>query len=171
MRPAATITHVTEGLFALLGALVGAVGALIAARSQANKQDRTGHEQWLRQIRREVYSDFLVKAQRIDGPLGYLVVTTGDARMPHEEREELRAQIRTAAADLNQAAENMALEASEDLARLVKQFHASIHMLLRRERVATNVGSGMEGLREYWDDSRALLEQITEKCRAAIQER
>ncbi|MFI6555986.1 hypothetical protein ACWGBY_10045 [Streptomyces griseus] len=55
---------------ALGGAVVGAAGASVAAvialrgaRYQADRQRQAGHEQWLRQIRREAYAAFLLHAR------------------------------------------------------------------------------------------------------------
>lgn len=90
---AARITGVTEGLFAVLGALVGATGAWIAAliagraaRYQADTQARTAHEQWLRQIRRDAYASYLSKAQTIVRMLFDLLVSENLSPAEREDR-------------------------------------------------------------------------------------
>jgi hypothetical protein len=70
----ATITHVDAEVAGLVGALggaaVGAAGAWVAAvitfrgaRYQADRQRQAAHEQWLRQIRRDAYAEFLLHAR------------------------------------------------------------------------------------------------------------
>ncbi|MFF8639047.1 hypothetical protein ACF052_33220 [Streptomyces pilosus] len=57
---------------AVLGAAVGAGGAVAAAALTGHKQDRGQHRQWRRDVRRTAYVSFLDAAREVDTQIGEL---------------------------------------------------------------------------------------------------
>ncbi|MFK0121612.1 hypothetical protein [Streptomyces sp. NPDC090994] len=160
----------TEGLFAVLGALVGATGAWIAAliagraaRYQADTQARTAHEQWLRQIRRDAYASYLSKAQTIVRMLFDFLV---QENLSPAEREDRRRDVWAAWVPAGEAAQSMAMEAPAEVAELVVQFGAAFGALTHNERA----GAPQERLLGECARLFELLNEISGKCRASIQE-
>lgn len=115
---------------ALGGAALGAGGAwgaariaLKAAMYRADRQAASTHEQWLRQIRREVYARFLSQAREL--------VAVMDESMHQdypweslsgEFRERVRREVSTGFARVEQTAREMILEAQPSLSGLVEKF-------------------------------------------------
>jgi hypothetical protein len=103
---------------ALGGGLLGATGAwgaaLIAfrgARYQADQQRESARDQWLRQIRRDAYTQFITAAQQIHQTLAHL----HDADTP-ARHEELRRQVNQQIHALHHAKTVMQLEAPSHIA-------------------------------------------------------
>lgn len=78
-----------QGAAAVLGAIVGAGGAALAAlmttrglRWQTREQARTAHTQWRRQVRRETYLTFISAAQRLSPDNALLRAVFNGQRAP-----------------------------------------------------------------------------------------
>lgn len=181
----------TEGLFAVLGALVGAAGAWIAAliagrasRYQADKQASAAHEQWLRQVRRDLYAEFLGKAREAERAASnaYVAVRKSEQGqlIPEDQFNELHLDCTRNSDELSKLAHSMMLEAPKSLSDSVENFAGLYHLFsLVLEAKATNATAqdlalsprlldigGTENLgikitQGYY--------AIAEKCRASIQ--
>ncbi|MFF2479212.1 hypothetical protein [Streptomyces sp. NPDC058066] len=172
----------TEGLFAVVGALVGAGGAWVAAliagkaaRYQADKQAAAAHDQWLRQVRRDVYSAFLAEARSAVRTTFF--VASMSYSMPHqsltaEQEAALEVEIRDLLSTFNRRlvtlydkAEAMKLEATTDLTAKVDLFlkeAQELHWLVDQLQAGARA-------RDKWDELEQLLNEVTEMCRVAIQ--
>jgi hypothetical protein len=114
---------------ALGGAVVGAGGAWGAARIalkgamyQAEKQASSAYEQWLRQIRREVYTTFLNDARVLADDMGdfTLRAATIDSSVTDDERRDSRERFSSAILRLERKALDMSLESPGDMSALAQ---------------------------------------------------
>ncbi|MET9470479.1 MULTISPECIES: hypothetical protein [unclassified Streptomyces] len=183
----------TEGLIAVLGALVGAAGAWIAAliagkasRYQADKQAVAAHEQWLRQIRRDLYAGFLAEARAaVVGHFSMLsvwhVTVRGNMGLP--PLEETYRRSRDALYGLTRAAEALQLESPLEVHRHATaftqacwQFVESASAYLDETAASEHPAPLPPGDRSYltrvtepYQQVLRRLEELTVACRTSIQ--
>ncbi|WP_329576217.1 MULTISPECIES: hypothetical protein [unclassified Streptomyces] len=90
---------------------------------QADKQAASTREQWLRQIRREVYARFLSRARELVAVMDESMHQDHPwESLPGEFRARARREVRTGFARVEQTAQEMILEAKPALSGLVDKF-------------------------------------------------
>ncbi|GAA1275502.1 hypothetical protein GCM10009646_72810 [Streptomyces aureus] len=167
---------------ALGGSALGAAGAWGAARIafrgaryQADTQAKSNHDQWLRQIRRDVYAAFISQAREfLDGPLDRAQRRENRiSTMPIHQFEELFRDCNEGAQGLARTAEGLKLEAPPDLVRLVGDFVSSAGAIstclavTRGRPPELDPGTSVHGrCRELQHQ----LQTIHDLCRASLQE-
>ncbi|MET7631801.1 hypothetical protein ABZS53_15295 [Streptomyces sp. NPDC005499] len=184
----------TEGLIAVLGALVGAAGAWIAAliagkasRYQADKQAVAAHEQWLRQIRRDLYAGFLAEARAaVVGHFSILSVAwdaTLRRTMGLPPSEETYRRSREALYGLTRAAEALQLESPLEVHRHATAFTQACWQFVESaiayldETAASEHPvplppgdrSHLTRVTEPYEQVLRRLEELTVACRTSIQ--
>ncbi|MFF0698560.1 hypothetical protein ACFYU4_38760 [Streptomyces tendae] len=159
------------GLAGLIGALggsiVGAAGASLAAmisfrgaRYQADRQSQAAHEQWLRQIRRDAYANFLVHTRD-----GHALLRDMPQPPPREEVERLGAAV----AGVHAALGALLLEAPHRVQDMAGDIHKHLHFAY----------VGVKAGHLDWDRERRLerarlvrgrYEAMVEECRRSLQD-
>ncbi|MFH8663056.1 hypothetical protein [Streptomyces afghaniensis] len=157
---------------ALGGAVVGAGGAWGAARIalkgamyQADKQASSAYEQWLRQIRREVYTAFLNDARVLADDMGdfTLRAATIDSSVTDDERRDSRERFSSAILRLERKALDMSLESPRDMSALAQ---GTVWQLkeLNRALARTAHGNGFPQATNVYQH----LDDLTEKAAAHL---
>ncbi|NEA65369.1 hypothetical protein [Streptomyces sp. SID12488] len=168
---------------ALGGGVIGAAGAwgaaLIAfraARYQADTQAKSSHEQWLRQVRRDVYVAFLIKARRaLDGPFQEALdrdQTIGFVGIESGELGTLIAQCSAAYDEIEEAEAAMALEAPPELVRTARNFMEALYLLVHELRLI-ELSPGNADIAQVGAYSSRAFECFKEAmaiCRASLQD-
>ncbi|MFC9460003.1 hypothetical protein [Streptomyces sp. NPDC056983] len=165
----------TEGLFAVLGALVGAAGAWIAAliagraaRYQADAQTKSAHDQWLRQVRRDAYAAFVARADDLVRPMSFWVSGT------QEENERHARTVEASSAELHRAVQALSLEAPQEISEQATQvadqarYFAFSHIRLLRG-VETTLRFGGDENRPDLHTINLMFDAVRAKCRDDLQ--
>lgn len=178
----------------MLGALVGAAGAWIAAliagkaaRYQADKQAAAAHEQWLRQLRRDLYAAFLAEARAaVEGHLSILsspMHATLRRNMGLPPLEETYGRCREALHGLTRAAEALQLESPLEVHRHATAFTQACYQFVESTiAYLDETAAGDQPAPRLVDDQsfrtlvtepyeqvRQRLEELTVACRTSIQ--
>ncbi|MCX4856602.1 hypothetical protein [Streptomyces canus] len=168
---------------ALGGGVIGAAGAwgaaLIAfraARYQADIQAKSNHEQWLRQVRRDVYVTFLIKARRgLDGPFQEVLdrdQTIGFVGIESDELDALIAQCTAAYDEIEEAEAAISLEAPPELVRTARDFVEDLSDLVHGLRLIALSPSTADITQVGAYGSRAFqgFNNVAAICRASLQD-
>ncbi|WP_143660915.1 hypothetical protein [Streptomyces sp. st140] len=147
-----------EGFIAVVAALIGAASAWAVSRHQAS----AAHDQWLRQVRREVYAGFLATARdEMERTFGEVSARSAFTRLTAREWASAGEEMFEAACKIDRAAEAMKLEAPENLASAVDDFRAEVWLM------ATS--SDVEEFRVSYGEVSHELTRIAALCKTSLQ--
>lgn len=174
----------TAGLIgALGGGIVGALGAWGAAlitvrgtRYQTDVQTKASHDQWLRQIRRDLYAEFLSAARdTVHTPelirLSSFLCFGPDREMTEEERTSLILEGQRKVRALRRLEDRIALELPPEVRATIEDLVNSLGNIVVTARWRRLDDSPPEWPLEIGDLSRAnhALETLLPQCQASLQ--
>lgn len=180
VTPGRQNSSMDSGVAAVMGAAVGVVGTTLAAAVagiSAQRQIRSEHRHWRRQLRRDAYSAFTAKADELHKALkeinAGLIAPGADLDVLREGLGAARGLLHGGLADAQATVE---IEGPEKLARMAEELSRSLSACLAAISAATlGQGAGRpsattdsQGVRRFLDHALSKRTQFVEHARRTI---